>query len=151
MTQCRPSPGTVKLGEASLTALKCRQCVIGTRQQPFICRDCSTTNTDTSAAPFTCRRCREGTPATPFTCRRCSQHSPDLDSSPTSDCPTCPTPTIPTSTPTPTGTIGGIVQRRLLNFILCIFVREADLFTLMLYVRYVSQSVLYIQKMLINS
>ena len=33
----------------------CGQCVIGTRQQPFICRDCATT---TSAAPFTCRRCR---------------------------------------------------------------------------------------------
>ena len=38
----------------------CGQCVIGTRQQPFICRDCAT---DTSAAPFTCRRCRAGTSA----------------------------------------------------------------------------------------
>ena len=56
----------------------CGQCVIGTRQQPFICRDCATT--DTSAAPFTCRRCRAGTPAQPFTCRRCTQDNPDLDS-----------------------------------------------------------------------
>ena len=56
----------------------CRQCVIGTRQQPFICRDCATT--DTSAAPFTCNRCRAGTPAQPFTCRKCTQDNPDLDS-----------------------------------------------------------------------
>ena len=58
----------------------CRQCVIGPRRQPFICRDCATTNTSTSAAAFTCRRCREGTPATPYICRRCNNDNPDLDS-----------------------------------------------------------------------
>ena len=73
----------------------CGQCVIGTRQQPFICRDCATT--DTSAAPFTCRRCRAGTPAQPFTCRRCTQDNPDLESC-------LPTSTITTTTPPPVST-----------------------------------------------
>ena len=89
----------------------CGQCVIGTRQQPFICRDCATTNTNTAAAPFTCRRCSEGTPAQPFTCRRCSegtpaqpftcrrctQDNPDLESC-------LPTSTITTTTPPPVST-----------------------------------------------
>ena len=90
------SPGTVKVW---LTALKCRQCVIGTRQHPFICRDCFTTNPDTSDAPFNCRRCSVGTPAQPFNCRRCTQDNPDLDS-----CDRLPTPTITTAISTVTVT-----------------------------------------------
>ena len=86
----------------------CGQCVIGTRLQPFICRDCFTTNPDTADAPFTCRRCRAGTPAQPFNCRKCTQHSPDLDSS----SPTCDCPATPTSTSTPTGTVGGQLYGR---------------------------------------
>ena len=73
--------------------------MIGTRQHPFICRDCFTTNTNTSDAPFNCNRCSVGTPAQPFNCRRCTQDNPDLDS-----CDRLPTPTITTTISTVTVT-----------------------------------------------
>ena len=91
------------------TVHSCGRCVIGTSQQPFICRDCvAETSGQTckrwlmmfddsgwnliikhfqtlltysrTAAPFTCRRCTAGPAARPFSCRRCTQASPDLAS-----------------------------------------------------------------------
>ena len=60
----------------------CKQCILGPRRNPFICRQCHLANSE-STAPVTCKRCSIGTSIgqnhiTTFNCKRCRNSKPNL-------------------------------------------------------------------------
>ena len=71
-----------KCSGSMYNAYACKQCILGPRRNPFICRQCHLANSE-STAPVTCKRCSIGTSIgqnhiTTFNCKRCRNSKPNL-------------------------------------------------------------------------